>query len=260
MFSFLDLRIPRNGSYALSYASDEQISPPSLVCKQNSSRLHSFWVCLGKQFECKSSPLFTTLPFVSRKSEIQVLSLSGKYSQLIMNAKTNLLYFLTIGPFQLAIHVGQNRYAGELGRGALGQDKQTAHFIKVVISYVCLLTVRVLGCLPFLWTNHLVRGLGKWYAKFSASKFRPGIAYTNCVQISFIYRETAARTLNWYQRRLSRKETRPKKQKNLFRHSVAPGNFPLKFLEHSSGVLSNCIFVKTVNNLALHHGGFVPCQ
>ena len=100
----------------------------------------------------------------------------------------------------------------------------------------------------------------KWSAKFSGSKFRPGIAYTNCVQISFIYRETAARTLNWYQRRLSRKETRPKKQKNLFRHSVAPGNFPLKFLEHSSGVLSNCIFVKTVNNLALHHGGFVPCQ
>ena len=33
------------------------------------------------------------------------------------------------------------------------------------------------------------------------------------------------------------------KQKNIFRHSVAPGNFPLKFLEQSSGVLSNCIFV-----------------
>ena len=32
----------------------------------------------------------------------------------------------------------QNRYAGELGRGALGQDKPTAHFIKVVISYACL--------------------------------------------------------------------------------------------------------------------------
>ena len=70
-----------------------------------------------------------------------------------MNAKTNLLYFLTIGPLQLAIHVVQNRYAGKLGRGALGQDKQTAHFIKVVISYVCLLPMRVLGCLPFLWTN-----------------------------------------------------------------------------------------------------------
>ena len=85
--------------------------------------------CLGKQFECKTSPLFPTLQFVSRKSEIQVLSLSSKYSQLIMNAKTNLLYFLTIGPLQLAIHVVQKHYAGELGTGALGQDKQTAHFI-----------------------------------------------------------------------------------------------------------------------------------
>ena len=86
-------------------------------------------VCLGKQFECKTSPLFPTLQFVSRKSEIQVLSLSSKYSQLIMNAKTNLLYFLTIGPLQLAIHVVQKHYAGELGTGVLGQDKQTAHFI-----------------------------------------------------------------------------------------------------------------------------------
>ena len=192
--------------------------------------------CLGKQFECKTSPLFATLQFVSRKSEIQVLNLSSKYSQLIMTAKTNLLYFLTIEPLQLAIQVVQNRYAGELGRGALGQDKQTAHFIKVVISYVCLLPVRVLGCLPFLWTNHSVRGFGKWYAKFSASKFRPGIAFTVCVQISFIYWETAAKTLNWCQRWLWKKEARPEKQKNLFRHSVAPGNLPLKFLEQSSGV------------------------
>ena len=87
----------------------------------------------------------------------------------------------------------------------------------------------------------------KWSAKFSGSKFRPGIAFTICVQISFIYRETEAKTLNWYQRWLWRKETRLEKQKNLYRHSAAPGNFPLKFLEKSSGVplpvLSNCIFV-----------------
>ena len=95
------------------------------------------------------------------------LSLSSKYSQLIMNAKANLLYFVTIGPLQLAIHVVQNRYAGELGRGALGQDKQTAHFIEVVISYVRLLPMCVLGCLQFSWTNHSVRSLGKWYTKFS---------------------------------------------------------------------------------------------
>ena len=157
--------------------------------------------CLGKQFECKTSPLFAPLQFVSRKSVIQVLNLSSKYSQLIMTAKTNLLYFLTIGPWQLAIHVVQNRYAGELGRGALGQDKQTAHFIKVVISYVCLLPMCVFGCLPFLWTNHSVGGLGmQMVSKIRGSKFRSGIAFTICVQISFIYRETAARTLNWYQR------------------------------------------------------------
>ena len=46
----------------------------------------------------------------------------------------------------------------------------------------------------------------------------------------------AAKTINWYQRWLSRKETRPEKQKNLFRHSVAPANFPLKRPERSPGV------------------------
>ena len=159
-------------------------------------------VCLGKQFECKTSPLFPTLQFVSRKSEIQVLSLSSKYSQLIiMNAKTNLLYFLTIRPLQLAIHVVKNRYAGELGRGALGQDKQTAHFIKVVISYVCLLSMRVLDSLPFLWTNHSVHGLGTDGKQNSVLvNFFPESAFTICVQISFIYRRTEAKTLNWYQR------------------------------------------------------------
>ena len=57
------------------------------------------------------------------------------------------------------------------------------------------------------------------------------------VPISFIYRKAAAKALNWYQRRLWRKETWSEKQKNLFRHSVAPGHFPLKFLEKLSGVL-----------------------
>ena len=80
------------------------------------------------------------------------------------------------------------------------------------------------------------------------------------VQISLIYQKTAAKTLKWYQGWLWRKETRPEKQKNLFRHSVAPGNFPLKFLEKLSGV-SNCIFVNgKQRNLALYHGGFAPCQ
>ena len=50
----------------------------------------------------------------------------------------------------------------------------------------------------------------------AASKVRRGIAFTICVQISFIYRETAAKTLNWYQRWFWRKETRPEKQKKRF--------------------------------------------
>jgi len=36
------------------------------------------------------------------------------------------------------------------------------------------------GCLPFIWANQLVHGLGKWYVKFRTGKFRPGIAVTIC--------------------------------------------------------------------------------
>ena len=53
-------------------------------------------VCLGKQFECKTSPLFPTLQFVSRKSEIQVLGLSIKYSQLILDPAIRLWVILPI--------------------------------------------------------------------------------------------------------------------------------------------------------------------
>ena len=98
----------------------------------------SGWVLHGKQFECKTSPLFATLQFVSRKSEIQALSLSSKYRQLIMNAKTNLLYFLTIGPLQRAIHVVQNRYAGELGRSAHSSLHQSCNFLCLSSLNACL--------------------------------------------------------------------------------------------------------------------------
>ena len=133
MFSFLDLRIPRNGPYALSYASDEQMSPPSLVCKQNSSHLHSLWVGRGKQFKKQNFATFPHLTIRFRKSEIQVLSLSSKYSQLIMNAKTNLMYFLKIGPLQLAIHVVQNSCTKPLcwgvreGRSGTRQTNSSLH-------------------------------------------------------------------------------------------------------------------------------------
>ena len=55
------------------------------------------------------------------------------------------------------------------------------------------------------------------------------------VQISSIYRKTAAKAWNWYQRWLWRNGTRisvrifhPKRQDYLFRCSAAPGNFPLE--------------------------------
>ena len=152
------------------YALNELISPPSLVCKKNSSHLHSLRV--GFLFNC------TDL---------------GKLDAKLV----------------------QNCHAGELGRGALRQDKQRAHFIyncnflcfaglslrgggrgfssvaltwfrllswenrtKIgpkeilscyipcllvaftqqleifVKSLVCLLPMRVLGCLPFTRTYH----------------------------------------------------------------------------------------------------------
>ena len=34
------------------------------------------------------------------------------------------------------------------------------------------------GCLPFTWANRSVYYFCKWFAKFRAGKFRPGIAYT----------------------------------------------------------------------------------
>ena len=36
-------------------------------------------------------------------------------------------------------------------------------------------------CLSFTWANQSVHGLGKWYAKFRTGKFRPGIAFTVCI-------------------------------------------------------------------------------
>ena len=33
---------------------------------------------------------------------------------------------------------------------------------------------------PFTWANRSIHGLGKWYAKFRAGKFRHGIAFTIC--------------------------------------------------------------------------------
>ena len=78
----------------------------------------------------------------------------------------------------------------------------------------------------------------KWQAKFRGSTFRPGIAFTICVQISFIYRETAART----KVALKKRNTTGKTEK-LFQTFRCSSKFSTEFLEQSSGDLSNCIFV-----------------
>ena len=40
--------------------------------------------------------------------------------------------------------------------------------------------LRVTGCLPFTCANHLVHGVGKWFAKLRTGKFCPRIAFTVC--------------------------------------------------------------------------------
>ena len=40
--------------------------------------------------------------------------------------------------------------------------------------------LRVTACLPFTCTNHLVHGVGKWFAKLRTGKFRSRIACTIC--------------------------------------------------------------------------------
>ena len=50
--------------------------------------------------------------------------------------------------------------------------RQTFKYTHVRETFIC--------CLPFTWANRSVHGLGKWYAKFRAGKFRPGIVFTIC--------------------------------------------------------------------------------
>ena len=41
-------------------------------------------------------------------------------------------------------------------------------------------TAAILVVVPFTRANHSVHGVGKWFAKFSTGKFRPGITFTIC--------------------------------------------------------------------------------
>ena len=64
-----------------------------------------------------------------------------------------------------------------------------------------------IDCLPFTWANLWVHGLGKWWAKFRTGKLLPE-SRLPFVQISSLYRKTAAKAWNWYQRWLWRNGTR----------------------------------------------------
>ena len=64
-----------------------------------------------------------------------------------------------------------------------------------------------IDCLPFTWANLSVHGLGKWLAKFRTGKLLPE-SRLPFVQISSLYRKTAAKASNWYQRWLWRNGTR----------------------------------------------------
>ena len=195
----------REMALMLDYALNELISPPSLVCKKNSSHLHSLRVgflfnCtdLGKNW-CKLRHF--TIPF-PRKSENQVLGLTSKWpTDHECQNKLFLLIFLTIGPLSWSWSRGTKPpcWGVRKERSGTRQAKKLTLF-KVVISYVCraiirrkirpkeipscyipcllvaftqqleiletslvcLLPMRVSGCLPFTRTYHSVHGLDKW--------------------------------------------------------------------------------------------------
>ena len=102
------------------------------------------------------------------------------------------------------------------------------------------------GCLPFTWANRSVHGLGKWYAKFRAGKFRPGIAFI-VAHISSIYQKNYREGLNPVLKTCGFEEMEhefpfgiflPEKQDYLFRCFVAPGNFPMKRPKKSCSIYS----------------------
>ena len=91
------------------------------------------------------------------------------------------------------------------------------------------------GCLPFTWVNRSVHGLGKWYAKFSAGKFRPGIAFTICNKSVPFTKKRPRRPepgikndFEKMEHKLPLGTFRPEKQDYLFKCSVAPGKFPME--------------------------------
>ena len=68
---------------------------------------------------------------------------------------------------------------------------QYRRLIALMVWLFTLLIMQNHGCLPFAWAKPVG-------SLFRTGKFRPGIAHS--VQISSIYRKTAAKTWKWYQR------------------------------------------------------------
>ena len=127
------------------------------------------------------------------------------------------------------------------GRTGTRQTKSSHHLYFLCLSSpsACLELFTIYMDKPFGWRFGHANGK----QNSVVVNFVPESRLLICVQISFIYRETAARTLNWYQRWLWRNKTRPGKQKNVFQPFRCSSKFSTEFLEQSSGDLSNCIFV-----------------
>ena len=91
---------------------------------------------------------------------------------------------------------------------------------------------RVYGCLNFTWENRSVHGLAKSYAKFGTGKFCPRIAFTICTN-QFHLPENDCEGLKLVSKMALKSGTRisawntavRKNRTDLFRCSVAPGNF-----------------------------------
>ena len=97
----------------------------------------------------------------------------------------------------------------------------------------------VSGCLPL--HGHTIR-FTVWASGKQNSVLEDVVLESRLpfVQISFIYRKTASKTLSGIKGGFEEKKQDREKQKNPFRHSgrsVAPAKFPLKRPEKLSGIL-----------------------
>ena len=91
-----------------------------------------------------------------------------------------------------------------------------------------------------MWANQSVLALGQWYAESKTGKFHPGIVITICTNQLHLQKNGLKKTESGIKDGFEKKELKFSVLKNffiptretglpiIFRHSVAPGNFPLK--------------------------------